>query len=46
MSEPSNIMLEIERFKSMFTEEEISKLRKECFSSDAKGEFILRESSL
>lgn len=46
MSEPSNIMLEIERFKSMFTEDEISKLRKECFSSDTKGEFILRESAL
>ena len=43
MSEPSNILLEIERFKSMFTEDEICKLRKECFSSDTNGEFIIRE---
>ena len=30
LNDPHHIMLEIERFKSSFTEEEIAKLRQDC----------------
>lgn len=36
LNDPHHIMLEIERFKSSFTEEEISKLRQDCSQYERK----------